>query len=195
MPPQSVLKKRRHEEPPIWAQSSRKGGRGNPFLGKNRGEFSRATASVKQEPSVLKAPPSQGGQLPPLNHEGNGNPPLSNVAQVPQPQPKMDDIGPLGPWEPSILNIIPSEEVTRVLSDFLFTEVVMRNDVGVALAGGGKAQGAVLEIEAKLGQLIDKNTNERIRIPVMSECVVCRADPNLRIAFKSSMTEVSESNR
>ena len=195
MPPQSVLKKRPHEEPPIWAQSSRKGGRGNPFLGKNRGEFSRAATFVKREASVRKAPPSQGDQQPPLSHEGNGNPPLTSVTQVPQPQPTMDDTGTLGPWEPSILNIIPSEEVTRVLSDFLFTEVVMRDDVGVALAGGGKAQGAVLEIEAKLGQLIDKNTNERIRIPVMSECVVCRADPSIRIAFKSSMTEVSKRRR
>ena len=195
VPPQSTSRKRRHEEPPIWAQSSRRGRRGNPFVGKDGLGLSRAAASVKREAPIAKALPPQGGQQPPANHDGNGTTPSSNVAQLPRPQPKMDEVGPLGPWEPSILNIIPSEEVTRVLSDFLFTEVVMRDDVGVALAGGGKAQGAVLEIEAKLGQLIDKNTNDRIRIPVMSECVVCRTDPNLRIAFKSSMTEVSEDNR
>lgn len=187
--PQSTSRKRRHEEPPIWAQSSRKGRRTNPFLGKDGVGLSKAAASIKREAPMPKALHPQGSQPPPINHEGNGPIPSSNVAQLPRAQPKVDEVRPFGSWEPSILNIIPSEEVTRVLSDFLFTEVVMRDDVGVALAGGGKAQGAVLEIEAKLGQLIDKNTNDRIRIPVMSECVVCRTDPNLRIAFKSSMTE------
>ncbi|KAL8822579.1 MAG: hypothetical protein Q9191_006687, partial [Dirinaria sp. TL-2023a] len=189
VPLQSTSRKRQYEEPPIWAQSSRKGRPRNPFMWKDGEGRSRAAASAKREAPVAKAPPPQSSQQPPANHEGNGHVASSNVVQVPRPQPKMDEVGPLGPWEPSILNIIPSEEVTRVLSDFLFTEVVIRDDVGVALAGGGKAQGAVLEIEAKLGQLIDKNTNDRIRIPVMSECVVCRTDPSLRIAFKSSMTE------
>jgi len=97
----------------------------------------------------------------------------------------------LGAWEPTILNEIPSEEVTRIISDFLYTEVVMRDGVGVAPAGGGKLEGAVLEIEAKVGQIIDKNTDERLRLPVMTECVLDKSEPSVRTIFRSSMTEVS----
>lgn len=122
--------------------------------------------------------------------EANGNASPGNLSHLPKAQPIFADHGPLGPWEPSIVNVIPSEEMIRVISDFLFTEVVRREDVGAGPAGGGVGMGAVLEIEAKIGQLIDKNTNERLRLPIMSECVLSPRDPSLRIAFKSSMTEV-----
>lgn len=50
--------------------------------------------------------------------------------------------------------------------------------------------GAILEVEAKLGQLVDKNRGERLRLPVLTECVVSRDDPSMRLAFESSMTLV-----
>lgn len=184
-------KKRYREEPPIYAQSSRKGGPGNPFLAKNRPPPSRFASVLKQEPTADQGTTIQNRAHVPVKAEVNGHTIATNDIRLPPSQPATQENGPLGPWEPSILNVIPSEEVTRVISDFLFQEVVMRDDVGVAPAGGGKDEGAVLEIEAKIGQLIDKNTNDRIRLPVMSECVVCKDDPGLRIAFKSSMTEVS----
>ena len=138
-----------------------------------------------------KTPVSQTpGQVNGVANAKNPTPPINGV-RIPVAQPALANNGPLGPWEPSILNIIPSEELTRVISDWLFEHVVLREDVGVGPAGGAADQGAVLEIEAKIGQLMDKNTNDRIRIPVLNECVVSHTDPNLKIAFKSSMTEVS----
>ena len=89
------------------------------------------------------------------------------------------------------MNIIPSEDPTRVVADWLFNEVVLRDSVGVGPAGGAAGQGAVLEIEAKIGRLVDRNTNDRLRLPVMTETVVSQTDPNMRIAFESNMTEVS----
>ena len=137
-----------------------------------------------------KTPVSQTpGQVNGVPNAKNPTPPINGV-RMPVAQPALANNGPLGPWEPSILNIIPSEELTRVISDWLFEHVVLREDVGVGPAGGAADQGAVLEIEAKIGQLMDKNTNDRIRIPVLNECVVSHTDPNLKIAFKSSMTEV-----
>ena len=122
-------------------------------------------------------------------HQANGYPSVKNAHLLPKAEPLLTDLGPLGPWEPSITNVIPSEEIVRVISDFLFAEVVSRDDVGAGPAGGGTSRGAVLEVEAKIGQLIDRNTNDRLRLPVMTECVVGKNDPNLRLAFKSSMTE------
>ena len=114
--------------------------------------------------------------------------PLNDVSA---PDPSHPDDGPLGPWEHTFTNIIPADEVTKLVADFLFPNVVLNNEVGVAPAGGGRGLGAVLEIEAKIGRLIDKNTNDRLQMPVMNECVISHTDPNLRVAFESSMTEVS----
>ena len=123
----------------------------------------------------------------------SGHPNQANGVHIPVAQPTFENTGPLGPWEPSFTNVIPAEELVRIVSDWLFQNVVLRVDVGVGPAGGGTDGGAVLEIEAKIGQLIDKNTNDRLRLPVLNECVVSHTDPSIRIAFKSSMTEVGPS--
>ncbi|MCJ1257407.1 mRNA-capping enzyme subunit beta [Lignoscripta atroalba] len=193
---QPTRKRPRHEEAiPIYAQ---KASRGNPLLPNKRPPASKRKSSLKHEPAVkhepiIKHEPTEtkshmGHQVPLsiIKDETNGHSiPINDIA-LPKPQP---DIALLGPWEPTILNIWPHDEVARVISDFLFHEVVNRDDVGAGPAGGGPGQGAVLEIEAKIGQLIDRNTNDRLRLPVMTECVVSKDDPNVRINFKSSMTE------
>ncbi|MCJ1375405.1 mRNA-capping enzyme subunit beta [Loxospora ochrophaea] len=198
---QPARKRARHEEPPIFVYKSdhRKGG--TPLPPKKRPPPSRSIPSqpvLKHEPMETKPQVHQLNTTPPaksepVRSESNGNlasgPTFANTNSLPKPQPPPADQGPSGLWEPSILNIIPSEEVTRVIMDFLFVEVVNREDVGFGPAGGAPGMGAVIEIEAKIGQLIDKNTNDRLRLPVMTECVVSNADPSLRINFKSSMTE------
>jgi polynucleotide 5'-triphosphatase len=69
-----------------------------------------------------------------------------------------------------------------LVADFLYMNVVSRDDIGEL-----SSRGIEVEIEAKLGQLIDKDTNERYRLPVMSECLLAE---NQRVSFRSSMTEV-----
>jgi len=93
----------------------------------------------------------------------------------------------LGPWEPTITNMIPYEELTRIVSDFIYSHVIMVDDPMLLGTGPGDAQ---LEIEAKLGQIVDRDSNERLRLPVVSETVLNMDDPSLRVQFKSSMTEV-----
>ena len=170
----------RWKEIPIWAQSVPRHNRhpnGNP-----------RRQAPKQAPNAM-APAQTSGQ--PTSMAGtNGLSNQANGVHVPVAQPTLAKTGPLGPWEPTFLNIIPAEELVRIISDWLFQNVVQRADVGVGPAGGGTGGGAVLEVEAKIGQLIDKNTNDRLRLPVLNECVVSHSDPNIRIAFKSSMTEV-----
>ena len=181
----------RWEDMPVYAHSVR---------GPKRTAELFALSMQRRGTEQRLMPPSQVFHKAPLSQtpgQANGVPnannhiPAVNGVRMPVAQPPLANNGPLGPWEPSILNIIPSEELTRVVSDWLFEHVVLREDVGVGPAGGAADQGAVLEIEAKIGQLMDKNTNDRIRIPVLNECVVSHTDPNLKIAFKSSMTEVS----
>lgn len=151
----------------------------------------KSALTGKREPMEPKKLPSQ-GPAQPTKEETNGHTVLSNDVPLLPIQPQLGDRGPLGPWEPSFLNIITYDEVTRRISDFLFQEVVLRDDVGAGPAGGTPGPDAVLEIEAKIGHLIDKNTNDRLRLPIMTECVLDKRDPNLRIQFQSSMTEVAK---
>jgi hypothetical protein len=88
----------------------------------------------------------------------------------------------LGPWEKSITGKKPFEQMTKIVADWLYVNVVSRNDLGELAS-----RGVEVEIEAKIGQLIDKDTNQRFTLPVLSECLVAE---NPRIGFKSSMTEV-----
>lgn len=186
LPVPSGSRKRRREDPPIWAQSSRGLRKSNPFLARNKPSpgtvppLSKGVLSMEKPGIIFNRK-----QSPPIA-EANGHTVAANGVRLPPSQN-----GPLGAWEPTILNEIPSEEVTRIISDFLYTEVVMRDGVGVAPAGGGKLEGAVLEIEAKVGQIIDKNSDERLRLPVMTECVLDKSEPSVRTIFRSSMTEVS----
>lgn len=47
-----------------------------------------------------------------------------------------------------------------------------------------------LEIEAKIGILVDRNTGQRLYLPVKTETVLDSDDPALKVMFKSSMTEL-----
>ncbi len=178
--PEKKQKPSRWKEIPIWAQSVPRHNRsqnGNP-----RRPAPRQVPST----SVSAQPNGQSNGMQGFNVHSNH----AGGVHIPVAQATLASVGPLGPWEPTFVNVIPAEELVKIVSDWLFQNVVQRNDVGVGPAGGGADGGAVLEIEAKIGQLIDKNTNDRLRLPVMNECVVSHSDPNIRIAFKSSMTEV-----
>lgn len=187
----SARKRHRDEGVPTYAQSSRSGPSNNPFLLGKRPV--KATPPVKREPSMgndlLNQTPAQASRP-----ETNGHTILDNDVQMPPAHPPLPSGGLLGPWEPSILNQIPHEEVTKFVSDFLFNEVVLRHDVGVASNKGVHSQAAVLEIEAKIGQLKDTAYGSRLHLPVMSECVLCVTDPKYKTKFESSMTEVRYDN-
>lgn len=91
----------------------------------------------------------------------------------------------LGPWEPSLSGKTPFQQLTKHVADWFFTSVVLRPDHHEL-----KARGVEIEIEAKLGTLIDHDTQQRIHYPIDTECIIS-ADRN-RMTFKSSMTEVRD---
>ncbi|ATY58274.1 mRNA capping nucleoside [Cordyceps militaris] len=87
----------------------------------------------------------------------------------------------LGPWEASVTGVKPYEELSRTVADFLFIHVINAQD-----AQEISSRGIEFEIEAKLGTLIDKDTNHRVEKAIVSECVLRDTG---RVAFQSSMTE------
>lgn len=84
------------------------------------------------------------------------------------------------------------EESSRALADWLFIQVVNRPDMNELAS-----HGIEIEIEAKLGQLIDPDTHNRLALPTQSECVLAEGGQGpagsrmVRWGFSSSMTEVS----
>jgi polynucleotide 5'-triphosphatase len=92
----------------------------------------------------------------------------------------------LGPWEQSITGVKPTEQLITQVADFLFMHVVSRNDLGEL-----SSRGVEIEIEAKLGQLISSDTNERLNLPVTTECII--AEGQRMVGFRSAMTEVINS--
>lgn len=108
----------------------------------------------------------------------------SNASKPPPPPPPAEP-GPqdiLGPWEASITGVKPYEEISKTVADFIFIHVINNPDIK-EITG----RGIQFEIEAKLGTLLDKDTNFRVDRLLDTECVL---HDNGRVAFKSSMTEV-----
>lgn len=198
-------KRRRYNEPPIYAQRSvRTKGRcpvipnpqppiskharasGDPWASRRQSLASTAgSATTTTTPHTARTPalsvPAPAVPVPTIN----GPPPRVAAARVQQE-------GSLGPWEPSITGFIPYEEITKQLCDFLFQHVVLRTDVAAAAAGSAAAgQGAIIEVEAKLGHLVDMDRRERLVLPVLTESVINR-ESRLRTSFESKMTVVSE---
>lgn len=82
-------------------------------------------------------------------------------------------------WECSLDNVEPFNEITRQLADFLDSNVVQ---APAYLLDFGN-----FEIEAKLGKLINIETDERIDLPVTAETFL---KPNsIRTRFQSKMTQ------
>lgn len=90
---------------------------------------------------------------------------------------------PLGPWEPTLSGQKPQEELTKQVADWLYIYVLNHPALGEM-----QSRGIQFEVEAKLGILVDRDTNHRLRLPVASECIL---DNDLQgVAFKSTMTPV-----
>jgi len=175
--PQQPAKKRiRYTEPPIWAQSVR--GKANLALSGNRmgskvnGKQPASTALARNQPLAVKS-------------EANGHSQVQAWTNRPGSQAPVAEDDPsaiLGPWNKSINGTKPYEQMTRIVADWIYQNVVSRSDFGEL-----ESRGVEIEIEAKLGQIVDTQTNQRYRLPVLSECVIADMP---HITFRSSMTEV-----
>lgn len=164
---QPPRKRIRYTEPPIWARSA-KGVKG-------LGRKSNGRQATPQPPA--HAPPATL-----IKQESNGVRQSSPAVPRPLGGSDYDWDGPLGPWEPSINGKRPQEEVTKLVADFLFMHVVNREDTRELAS-----RGVEIEIEAKLGQLVSKETNQRLNLPIRSETILME---NQFVGFKSTMTEV-----
>ena len=116
---------------------------------------------------------------------GNGDaPPVHATAPAATPRamasrPAASPASPqLRQWEANIIDQIPLDQMSKSLADWMFGNVVATPDLGSS---------AKWEVEAKLGHIIDQNTNSRLRLPGLTDFILDKS--GLRVAFRSSMTE------
>ncbi|KAF7561466.1 hypothetical protein G7046_g2700 [Stylonectria norvegica] len=173
-------------QPPIWAESARNLGNRLPnhdnFVLQKRVVHAHAQVNGKSDLAGRSDHTSR--QATPETAKPQPQP-ASTSSQV----PASVEAGPrefLGPWESSITGAKPYEELSKAVADFLFINVINSTDMQEITS-----RGIQFEIEAKLGTLIDKDTNHRVDRLVDSECVL---QDNNRVAFRSSMTEAQHKN-
>ncbi|KAM7191710.1 CYTH-like domain containing protein [Naviculisporaceae sp. PSN 640] len=170
-----------HKTVPIWAQTAqgRQLAKPNSVIykpsahhthqvnGKSESLVSRHTSPEERRSTVAPqaAPPAQPSAQPPPR-------------QVAEP-PLVDSL--LGHFEPSITGEPHRSSLLNRLCDFFFATVVKNENMDEM-----QSRGVKFEIEAKFGILIDRGTNNRINLPVETDCIL--TDGNW-FAFRSSMTE------
>ncbi|KAI1262767.1 mRNA triphosphatase CET1 [Xylariaceae sp. FL1019] len=169
-----------HRDPPAWAQSGHKRppGRSRNFSIKNPTSAtpsSHAVNGVHHEPHTA-------AKVERFSRHSSPEAARSTTIPAEEPNHSHAVIGSSFPWEPSIENTKPIDVISRSVGDFFYGSVLKGPN-----ADDLRARGAQFEIEAKLGNIIDKATNDRLCLPGVSsgEIVV---DNEARIAFKSSMT-------
>lgn len=170
-------KRTRYNNPPIWATRQTKDGRLKAINFVLR-------KVVHHHVGQVNGKPERTSSRQPSPEERRSVPAAQPAAAAPPgpPAPANAD-GPLGPWESSITGKRPYEDMAKTVADFLYVNVLHNPDIGEI-----SSRDVQFEIEAKLGTLISKDTNDRVNIPVTTECVLF---DNGRVAFRSSMTEVS----
>lgn len=171
-------KPKRYNEPPPWALSV-----GSVKLKHPNFEFPKRKPHSKPSP-VNGRPPAIKQQSRHASPEASrSQPPPAGPPPPAISEPHAEITAILGPWEPTIANLKPLDEINKAVADFLFINVINNPDSSEIAS-----QGIEYEIEAKLGKIIDRDTNERVSPMVTTECVL---DDRGRFGFQSSMTEVS----
>jgi hypothetical protein len=86
-----------------------------------------------------------------------------------------------GKWDASITNQIPYEDLTKRVADWIF----------IVIGNKSPGQGAVFEIEAKVGHIFDEQAGCRLQMPIDTEAVFSKEKYRGRTSFQSSMDMVS----
>ncbi|KAF2856792.1 mRNA triphosphatase CET1 [Plenodomus tracheiphilus IPT5] len=176
---QMPLKRRRHDPKPIWAY--REGEELPPEL-KQQQEQQRQQLRPPPAPAQPPPPPSQAQprvQASPIAHRSGPPPSTYDGPPAPQSTTTTELVGFERPISDS-----PQvyDDVSRQVCEFLWREAIGNDAVRNAIADPH----VKLEVEARWGQVIDRNSNHRLRGPWDSECVLKHGA--LDAKFESTMT-------
>ncbi|TLS30973.1 hypothetical protein PpBr36_02818 [Pyricularia pennisetigena] len=189
-PPPSARRKmpRRYTEKPAWARTldeckNEARARGEEFELKSYNLDLRKIVHPEerhQREKTAERPASR--HASPEISRANGSRPGPAPASAPHPTPAAPEVTTIRDWEPSIKGFRPTDPTVKTIADFVVQNVIKNEDMEQILSR--KIQ---FEIEAKLGWVIDKHTDQRLGIPGLDEIVL--DGDRIDNAFRSSMTE------
>ena len=185
-PKQQRRTTRPYAQPPPWAQLSRH----NPRFGQNQNAHSTAAMqqTQTQQNGVLQrnGGPQPNGHSNPNNAAIDGRQPWQHDPPLDMDLIKATQV--LGKWEKTFHWNTPYPDTLKVVQDWLYLELDKLEDVGMDPKEG------TIEIEAKIGTLLQENSDERVNLPIASMAVI-RPDMNGRCHFESQMTLVRSSSK
>ena len=161
MPPRKRVKR---DEVPIFAKSARHG------------------RSLRLNVTGPQPRPPRSHQSRPRHQTPEGLPQHVKQEVITAQPPAPTEPGKL-PWEASIINIIPYEDLSRKVSNWIVQQILHRTP----------PVGGVFEIEAKLGSIESQDDGERISLPVESETIFKRHGWT-PTKFATTMQEVSDTS-
>ena len=160
--PEPLAKKpRMSHEIPIWAKPKRglrpvnRGARLQPGDGNNLLNRNNRSRKPSPNPAMLQHNAAQ--------PKASGGPTVGNA---------LEDCD----YDRSFRDIVPLEDLTQRVSDFIHGTVVQGDPDGII----------PFEIEAKVGRLVYPGSDDRIVIPTLTECVI---DSRQDMSFKSNMSQ------
>ncbi|KAI5305518.1 stearoyl-CoA 9-desaturase [Ascosphaera pollenicola] len=180
-----LKKRRRYSEIPLWARKAPRKYGLPPAIPppEHRTPYVPVSSAARRHPGYDKA-----ADLPPTSrHTASAERPKEPSSRVPPQEYPNDEI----PFrdEPSFTGEIPHEDLSKQVADFLFEQVVKRTDIGVShLGGSSNGHGAVLEVEAKLGRFIDKDSQQHFQLPIKTETILLKDRTGPHLYFESYMT-------
>ncbi|KAI0906046.1 CYTH-like domain-containing protein [Ustulina deusta] len=175
-----------HSGTPIWAQSGRK----RTLAASRNFSIKQQGAGVPSSIASVNGTHSEPAPITRVEHASrHTSPETARSTTLSREEPSQVAAkgsltfgGQPFPWEPTIEASRPIDVISRSIADF-FVYNVLQGPNPVEL----RSRGAQFEIEAKLGTIIDKSTNDRVELRIQAgECVI---GEGARIAFRSSMTE------
>lgn len=182
----SARRRPRHARAPVWAllYDRQQLKNGNHYLRKPTINHPHVNGSAQSSNAIARPERAGSRHVSPEASRASvqglvATQPAPAPAQPPKPQM-------LGPWEPTIANVTPFNDVVQSVADFLFLNVVHPSEL-TNLHG---TPGVHFEIEAKLGYLATGHGGERFRFqpPLLAESVL---DPHANYTpnFVSDMDE------
>ncbi|PNS21946.1 hypothetical protein CAC42_544 [Sphaceloma murrayae] len=132
---------------------------------------------ISQPPQSLPLGPQMNGQAPTLSASDSAG----RKAEVSR---KLNM-----PWEVSVTDTERANPLTTEICTFLFTQMLIRSSLGA-----GDPRNGSLEIEAKLGTLIDRQTDGRLSLPVKTTTVLKEEYSSRHLKFESMMDELENRN-
>lgn len=164
-----TVKPRRYDEPPIWALSYRRLNNMRMIQTRNQGPLRQGDYQRQHGSHRTNRPPhSHSHQQVHYASQKSQPPRVTTLSQIPS----------MSGLPVSLTDVLPYEDLTRKITEWLFATL---HNLG--------EERQYVEVEVKLGQIMQRKIDKRLSLPVTTETVVSPDYAKTQTTFQASMLE------